>query len=147
MRRLNKIGCSLTGLHREIMLLDIHPTWQPRNQSDCTIHVNGAYCKDLFSISFVNLTDFVIIRWSVDDRSPIDFVRILFLYSLLLGGLSMTDHLLISLEFSLFFIHFYFFRTLFCTHVHSKSTWSISFKFLSVIKPYDFKSNQLFQGH
>ena len=35
----------------------------------------------------------------------------------LLGGLSMTDHLLISLEFSFFiyslFIYFYFFRTLF----------------------------------
>ena len=90
------------------------------------------------------------IRWPVDDRSPIDFVRILFIYSLL-GGLSMTDHLLISLEFSFFLsffiLYFYFFRTLFCPHVHSKSTWSISFKFLSVIKPYDFKSNQLFQGH
>ena len=40
-----------------------------------------------------------------------------FIYSLL-GGLSMTDHLLISLEFSFFilysfFIYFYLFRTLF----------------------------------
>ena len=78
---------------------------------------------------------------------------ILYFFISLLGGLSTTDHLLISLEFSLFFlyslffIYFYFFRTLFCTHVYSKLPWSISFKFLSVIKPYSFKSNQLFQGH
>ena len=68
------------------------------------------------------------IRWSVDDRSPIDFVRIFFLYSF-------------------FILYFYFFRTLFCAHVYSKLTWSISFNFLSVIKPYDFKFNLLFQGH
>ena len=62
-----------------------------------------------------------LVRWSVDDRSPIDFVRIFknFYNSLLFIFISS--------------VHF------FCVYVYSKSTWSISFKFLIVIRPYNIK--------
>ena len=73
---------------------------------------------DRSPIDFVEFSFFIslflyslfFIRWSVDDRSPIDFVRIFFLYFFLylLGGLSMTDHLLISLEFSFYFYYYLF---------------------------------------
>ena len=58
-----------------------------------------------FSLFFIL---YFFIRWSVNDRSPIDFARILFLYSLL-GGLSTTDHLLISLEFYFFILYLFLF--------------------------------------
>ena len=68
---------------------------------------------------FLELCRISFIRWSVNDRSPIDFVRIFFLYSLflysLLGGLSTTDHLLISLEFSFFILSLFF---IFISSVH-----------------------------
>ena len=74
------------------------------------------------------------------------FIRLSCSFPYFLGGLSMTDHLLISLEFSffiyLFFIYLFIFISsvhFFCVYVYLKSTWSISFKFLLVIRPYNIK--------
>ena len=54
-----------------------------------------------------------LVRWSVENRSPIVFVRIFFLYYL--------------------FIYFYLFPTLFCSSVNSRSVVLISFNFDTVI--------------
>ena len=50
-----------------------------------------------FSLLFL-----LFIRWSVNDRSPIDFVRIFFLSLFIRWAVYRTDHLIISLELPLF---------------------------------------------
>ena len=73
-------------------------------------------------------------RWSVDDRSPIDFVRIFFLYLLIY----------------LFILYLFLFLPYTFLYTRSLEIDMVNFLQISVsldIKPYDFKSNQLFQGH
>ena len=99
-----------------------------------------------------------IIRWSVENRSPIVFVRIFFLYLfiyllllLLLGGLLKTDHLLFSSEFSFFIYYYYYylflFLPVFCLSVNSRSVVLISFNFDTVISHCHETWQEHFQGH
>ena len=75
-----------------------------------------------------NLQGFFLIRWSVENRSPIVFVRIFFLYLLL------------------FFIFIYF-SPLFCSEDNSRSVQSKSFNFNTVIGHCHKTWQEHFQGH
>ena len=86
----------------------------------------------------------------VSQRQTIYCFRQNFL-SLLLGGLSTTDHLLFSSEFSFFFIYYlflyFYFSTLFCSDDNSRSVLSISFNFDRVIGHCHETLQEQFQGH